>query len=143
MRIDLLQLGLKFADDQQTFVPQMLKLGRDNSILWVHSMILSLGSVTLVAYLLESQLNLPAHVVCFAIACLNGTECRFYTHRLQLPEDLDADALIDPQCTKRDAQLASMQMRLAVASRGNNIGCSVCCSRRSICVHSDRSGGGR
>ena len=74
--IDLLQLDLKFADDQQTFVPQPLKLGRDNSILWVHSMILALGSVTLVACLLEDQLNLSANVVYFAFACLDGAKCR-------------------------------------------------------------------
>jgi hypothetical protein len=45
------------ADDQQTFVPQMLKLGRDNSILWVHSMILSFGSATLVACLIEGLIR--------------------------------------------------------------------------------------
>src|SRR5215475_7144582 len=93
----------------------MLKLGRDNSILWVHSMILSLGSVTLVARLLEGQLNLSAHVVYFAFARLDGVKCRFHTQRLDLPQHLGAHALVDPQCTERDAQLASMQMRLAVA----------------------------
>src|SRR5215471_13397739 len=91
----------------------MLKLGRDNSILWVHSMILSLGSVTLVARLLEGQLNLSAHVVYFAFARLDGAKCRFHAQRLDLPQHLRAHALVDPQCTERDAQL--MQMRLAVA----------------------------
>src|SRR5262245_65262 len=88
---------------------------RDNSILWVHSMILSLGSVTLVARLLEGQLNLSAHVVYFAFARLDGAKCRFHTQRLDLSQHLRAHALVDPQCTERDAQLASMQMRLAVA----------------------------
>src|SRR5262249_56344062 len=108
-------LGLKLADDQQTFVPNMLHLHRAKSILWVHSMIMSLGSVTLVARLLEGQLNLSAHVVYFAFARLDGAKCRFHTQRLDLPQHLGAHALVDPQCTKRNAQLASMQMRLAVA----------------------------
>src|SRR5262245_20615155 len=94
--IDLLQLGLKLANNQQSFIPQTLKLGCDNSILWVNGMVLSLGSVTLVARLLESQLNLPAHIVCFAFACLNGAKRRFHTHRLDLSQHLGAHALVDP-----------------------------------------------
>ena len=45
-------------------------------------------------------------------------ECRFYTHRLQLPEHLDADALIDPQCTKRDRNLAAILPRSETVCRG-------------------------
>src|SRR6516164_451653 len=72
----------------------MLKLGRDNAMLWVHSMILSLGSVTLVARLLEGQLNLSAHVVYCAFARLDGAKCRFHTQRLDLPQHLSAHALV-------------------------------------------------
>ena len=59
-------------------------------------MILSLGSVALVACLLESQLDLSAHVVCFAFAHLDGAKCRFHTYRLDLSQHLGADALVDP-----------------------------------------------
>jgi hypothetical protein len=55
-----------------------------------------LGSITLVACLFEGQLDLSAHVVCFAFARLDGAKCRFDTHRLDLPQHLGAHALVDP-----------------------------------------------
>src|SRR5262245_19177343 len=73
-------------------------------------MVLSLGSATLVACLLERQLNLSAHVVCLAFARLDGAKCRFHTHRLDLPQHLGAHALVAVMHRTR-----CTQMCLAVA----------------------------
>jgi hypothetical protein len=60
------------------------QFGRDVSVFGVHSIVLSSSSAAFVACLLERELDLPARVVCFAVACLNSAKRGLHTQSLEL-----------------------------------------------------------
>ena len=83
LSVKLREFRLHFSNDLQAFVPPTLQLGRNDSILRVYRIVLSLGSIALVAGLLKSKLDLPATVTRFGFVRLDRLERGLQTQRLK------------------------------------------------------------
>jgi hypothetical protein len=83
LSVNLREFCLQFSNHLQAFVPPTLQLGGNVSIFRVHRIVLSLGSIALVAGLLKSKLDLSSTVTRFGFVGLDRLERGLYTQRLK------------------------------------------------------------
>jgi len=83
LSVNLREFCLQFSNYLQAFVPPTLQLGGNVSIFRVHRIVLSLGSIALVAGLLKSKPDLSSTVTRFGFVCLDRLERGLYTQRLK------------------------------------------------------------
>jgi hypothetical protein len=115
LALDDRKLIFKVAHRQQRLVPAPFQLACDQAIVGIHRIILAPCMTGLVAGVLKRQLHLLTFLGDFRGSGSNGIQGRFHAQRLEQPQDLRANRLIDAQAAEGDASISTMVQVSALA----------------------------
>ncbi len=93
----------------------MLQFASDQPVLWIDGLILSTGTISFIARLLQSEFKLTQLLSVLATTRPHGGKGRLYTKRLQPRDDFQADRAIHTQAAKRNASVSAMIYLAATA----------------------------